>query len=286
VEAGGGRVYDVGMAATVEAQVLKIHDDAADDPRADRLAVEAPLEVRFGGGAGAGGTGTLMMRTPGEDEDLVRGFLYGEGIIAGAGDVVGMSRPPAAAPDEEGNVIEVALAEGVAAVAPERFTYSSAACGVCGKTSLEALVVRGEPSRSTVRVARAVLHDLPARMRAAQRTFRDTGGLHASALFTPEGELLVLREDVGRHNALDKVVGWALAAGRLPLADLVLLLSGRISYELIQKAIAAGIPVVAAVGAPSSLAVTLAERYALTLVGFLRPSSMNVYAGAERVGDR
>jgi FdhD protein len=165
----------------------------------------------------------------------------------------------------------------------DREFYSNASCGVCGKKTIESLEVKGTIAKSTLRVRGSLLNNLPDRLRDAQTTFARTGGVHASGLFTPEGDLVVLREDVGRHNALDKIIGWALAAGRLPLSNHVLLVSGRVSYEIVQKAVVAGIPFIAAVGAPSSLAVDLAERFHLTLVGFLKRDSMNVYAHPERL---
>lgn len=165
----------------------------------------------------------------------------------------------------------------------DRAFYSNASCGVCGKKTIESLEVKGVISRSSFTVRRSILCGLPNQLRNAQTTFVKTGGVHASGLFTIQGDLVVLREDVGRHNALDKIVGWALAEGKLPLSNLVLLVSGRVSYEIVQKAVVAGIPLIAAVGAPSSLAVDLADRFGLTLVGFLKPESMNVYTHPERV---
>jgi FdhD protein len=216
-------------------------------------------------------------------------MLFTEGVIRRGADVLGV-RPVAEdavpAPDRGtlgGSVVEVEFAWPPEGRAAQRFLYSSAACGACGKTSLDALEVRAPAVAAPLRIGRGVLHSLPARMRAAQPAFGETGGLHATALFAPDGALTVLREDVGRHNAFDKAVGWALARDLVPLADRVALLSGRASYELVQKAIVAGVPVVAAVGAPSSLAVALAERFGVTLVGFLRPDTANVYSHAERV---
>jgi FdhD protein len=264
--------------ALAEARVLRLQEGERGAERDDRVAVEAPLEVRLGNR-----TATVLMRTPGDDEDLVRGFLFNEGIIRTAGDVAALRRPAGLGALEVGNVIAVDLAVAPARRPSERFLYSSASCGVCGKTSISSLEVNGEPSTSDLRVRRSVLAALPARLRAAQASFAESGGLHASGLFTAEGDLVALREDVGRHNALDKLVGFALAAGMVPLEQHVLLLSGRTSYELVQKSVVARLPVIAAVGAPSSYAVELARRFGITLVGFLKPESMNVYAGAERI---
>lgn len=238
-------------------------------PRADALAVEAPLEVRVGGKPVA-----VLMRTPGHDDELVAGFLFAEGVIADADELLAVE---AIAP----NVAEARVA--VARRAPERGFVASSACGVCGKQSLADLEVRSPRVTSSLHVPRSVLQALPSKLRASQELFARTGGTHASALFTPAGELLVVREDVGRHNALDKLVGWALTEGRVPLTNGVLLASGRLSFELVQKAIAAGAPVFAGVGAPSSLAVELAERFGVTLAGFVRADGMNVYSHAERL---
>ena len=245
--------------------------------RHDLLAVEAPLEVRLGGKPL-----TILMRTPGHDEELVAGFLFGEGVIADADELLSVERPADLPDAERGNVLNVSLMTA-RQLPGERLFFSNSSCGICGKQSLASIEVTGAPVRSTLTVSRAVLTALPERLRVAQPVFARTGGTHASGLFTPTGELVAVREDVGRHNALDKLVGWALTEGRVPLSDHLLLVSGRLSYELVQKAVAAGIPLVAAVGAPSSLAVDLAERFSVTLVGFLREDSMNVYTHAARV---
>jgi FdhD protein len=278
------------------------------DARADLLATEEPLGIRVGGQAL-----TLTMRTPGDDIDLAAGFLVSEGIVASPGDITQMrictadncghddhgSAADGSAPngsaanggaanggDGAGNIADVDLAPGVT-VSPalRRNFLTTSACGVCGKTSIAELFVKGhfDLHADQVRVSPAVLALLPDRLRGAQRVFERTGGLHAAGVFTAGGELLCAREDVGRHNAVDKVVGWALREGRLPLAGCVLLVSGRASFELVQKAVLAGIPVLAAVSAPSSLAADLAQEAGLTLVGFLRGGSMNVYSAAHRI---
>ena len=246
----------------------------------DWVASEAPLEVRIGGVPT-----TVLMRTPGHDEDLVRGFLYGEGVVSAAEDILLVGPVHASPEDVGGSVINVQLGPGRSGRTLDRAFYSNASCGVCGKKTIESLEVKGAIAQSPLAVRRSILAKLPDRLRDAQTTFAKTGGVHASGLFTPEGELVVLREDVGRHNALDKIVGWGLAEGKLPLSEYLLLVSGRVSYEIVQKAVVAGIPFIAAVGAPSSLAVDLAERFHLTLVGFLRAGGMNVYSHAERIKD-
>jgi FdhD protein len=268
---------------TVRRRVLRLRDGVAQH-RPDALAAEEPMEIRVNGRPLS-----ITMRTPGHDFDLAAGFLVSEGVIRAATDVRAI-RYCAGATTDAGNtynVVDVVLQPSVPAPDPtlERHFYTTSSCGLCGKASLEA--VRTSSSWSVgedrVGVDPAVLAALPDRLRGAQRVFDSTGGLHAAGLFSPEGELRVLREDVGRHNAVDKVIGQALRDGRLPLRDSVLLVSGRASFELVQKAVMAGIPVLAAVSAPSSLAVELAEESGLTLVGFLRGSSMNVYARADRI---
>ena len=276
---------------TARRRVTRISvDPAGVSERADLLAAEEPLGIRIDGQAVS-----LTMRTPGDDVDLAAGFLISEGIVRTAADICSIKicdgqqcgHPhDANEPDAIGNIADIILRPGLA-VQPElrRGFLTSSACGVCGKASIEELRVPGrfDLYADQVRIRAAVLAGLPDALRGAQRVFERTGGLHAAGLFTADGDLLVAREDVGRHNAVDKVVGWALAAGRLPLSGCALLVSGRASFELVQKAVLAGIPVLAAVSAPSSLAVELAAEAGLTLVGFLRGGSMNVYAGAERI---
>jgi FdhD protein len=260
--------------------------------RADLLAAEEPLGIRIDGQAVS-----LTMRTPGDDIDLAAGFLFSEGIVASAADIASMRvcdgqrcghdhRDDDGDGDKAGNIVDVALRPGLT-MRPglERAFITSSACGVCGKASIEDLHVPGrfDLFGDPVLVTAEVLAGLPDTLRHAQRVFERTGGLHAAGLFSAAGELVVVREDVGRHNAVDKVIGWALQAGMLPLTGHILLVSGRASFELVQKAVLAGIPVLAAVSAPSSLAARLAADAGLTLVGFLRGGSMNVYAGAERI---
>ena len=254
--------------------------------RADLLAVEEPLGIRVDGIAL-----TMTMRTPGDDIELAAGFLASENIVRSPADIVTMTVCDGTAcghvdHDGLGNIVDVRLAPGVT-IAPgaKRSFLTTSACGVCGKTSIRDIceLPRAAVSEDPAQIAPDVLAVLPDRLREAQRVFSRTGGLHAAGLFTTDGELVAVREDVGRHNAVDKIVGWALLAGRLPLAGHILLVSGRASFELVQKAALAGIPVLAAVSAPSSLAADLAEEAGLTLVGFLRGQSMNVYTGAHRI---
>jgi FdhD protein len=253
----------------------------------DTLVAEEPLEMRI-----AGTPLAVTMRTPGDDMDLLAGFLVGEGVIRGREDLLTMRY--CSGTDDEGhntyNVLDAALASHVPPVEAslQRALLTTSACGLCGKATIDGVEVASPYTLTTdaTSVAAAWICDLPDRLRAAQAVFDRTGGLHAAALFdVASDELLVLREDVGRHNAVDKVIGWALREDRLPLRGTLLLVSGRASFELVQKAAIAGIPAMAAISAPSSLAVELADRVGLTLIGFLRPPSMVVYAGAARVCD-
>jgi FdhD protein len=221
------------------------------------------------------------MRTPGHDDELAVGFLHTEGIILAREQVIGVRACSG------GNVVRVELAAGVRVDLDrlKRHFYSSSSCGVCGKASLEAVQVcaRHRLAEGMPVINAEVIHHLPEVLRASQTVFEHTGGLHAAALFNTEGTLLCLREDVGRHNALDKLIGAQFLAGRTPLSNNVLLVSGRASFELVQKAIVAGIPILAAVGAPSSLAVSLARKHGLTVIGFVRPDRFNLYTGTERI---
>ena len=292
---------------TARRRIVRIAVPAPGDPavrgdRADLLATEEPLEIRVNDRPLA-----VTMRTPGDDIDLAAGFLATEGLVRSAADITairicaeshdhqanGRNGPgPAGPPDDDaggdlGNVALVTLADG-SGLDEDRLRrnfLTTSACGVCGKTSIEAIRVRGryDTGADQVRIPAGVLAGLPDVLRDAQRVFARTGGLHAAGVFSADGTLLALREDVGRHNAVDKVVGWALREGRLPLAGCILLVSGRASFELVQKAFVAGLPVVAAVSAPSSLAAELADDAGMTLVGFLRGGSMNVYTGPARI---
>ena len=265
--------------SSVPARVVAF-DAAGSRSRSDRLATEEPLEIRLLAGRSRH-TAAVTMRTPGADFELAAGFLHGEGIIAGAEDIAAMSycADPGVDGEQRFNIVNVALAAHVAPdLAPlERHFLTTSACGVCGKASLDALRVRSAPlAGAGPRVAPGTLTGLPARLRAAQGLFEVTGGLHAAGLFDAGGNLVAVREDVGRHNAVDKLLGWALMAGRLPLSESIVLVSGRASYEILQKCLAAAVPVVCSVSAPSSLAVSLAEQFGMTLVGFLRGDRFNV----------
>jgi FdhD protein len=263
---------------TVQTRVWKYGSAGQAPSVEDWLASESPLEIRIGNTPA-----TVLMRTPGHDGELVRGFLYNEGVVSSIEDILEVSATHPSPEEVGGSFVDVRLSPSRIERGLDRSFYSNASCGVCGKKSLASLEVKGAIAQSRIRIRREILEVLPERLRNAQTTFAKTGGVHASGLFTTDGQLLVLREDVGRHNALDKIVGWALMEGKLPLSNFVLLVSGRVSYEIVQKAVVAGIPFIAAVGAPSSLAVELAENFHLTLVGFLRPGSLNVYSHPERV---
>jgi FdhD protein len=279
---------------TTRRPVVRIAVGSGADRRADTLAVEEPLEIRVGGVPLA-----VTMRTPGNDVELAAGFLVSEGVIVRGEDFSsaihcggpGLSTGSGIGSASEGNtynVLDVTLAPGVPAPVPNRNFYTTSSCGVCGKASIDAVqtVSSYDVSADESSVGVIALTGLPERLRAQQAAFDKTGGLHAAALFdAATGELLVLREDVGRHNAVDKVIGWAALNHRLPLRATVLQVSGRASFELVQKAVMAGIPILAAVSAPSSLAVELADSAGLTLVGFLRGQTMNVYSRADRVVD-
>ena len=260
-------------------------------PASDLLAAEEPLEIRVGYGADGQRqhrTLSVTMRTPGHDAELAAGFLLTEGLIHGPADLLGVIPcPDVQKAEEAGNVVRAELAAHVPVdfSAMERHFYTSSSCGVCGKTSIDAVRTASCPVLPAAgpHLAYETVHQLPARLRAAQAGFEQTGGQHAAALFTPAGELLLLREDVGRHNALDKLIGAALLAGWLPLHRHVLLVSGRASFELVQKAAAAGLGVLAAVGAPSSLAVQAAESFGMTVLGFVRHERFNIYSHGWRL---
>ena len=246
------------------------------EPALDAVATEEPLEIRVEGQPVA-----VTMRTPGDDLELAAGFLYTEGVIDGPDDLVAIAHIDDPR-DPRGNTVDVRLAGGVPALRRDRATramYASSSCGICGKESIERIFQTVGTVRAGFAVDPAVLVTLPARLRAAQAIFDDTGGLHAAALFTAEGELEVLREDIGRHNAVDKVLGWRLLADRVPVDDRVLVVSGRAGFEIVQKALVAGVPALAAVGAPSSMAVALAARAGMMLAGFLRDGRYNLYHG-------
>jgi FdhD protein len=253
--------------------------------RSDQLATEEPLEIRL---VSPQKTIAVTMRTPGADFELAAGFLYGEGVVKSREDIARISYcvDPEVDGEQRFNIVNVALREGLGVdLQPlERHFFTTSACGVCGKASLEALRLRGCPViPEGTEVPVEVIYSLPEQLRKAQRVFSSTGGLHAAALFDVQGQLLSVQEDVGRHNALDKLVGSAVLSNQLPLNNHIVMVSGRSSFEILQKCLAAGVPIVCAVSAPSSLAVALAREFGITLVGFLRGERFNVYAGRERL---
>jgi FdhD protein len=272
--------------ATVEYRITSFEDGVA-RKRFDRAATEEPLEIRLRAG-GRSRTIAVTMRTPGNDFELAAGFLHNEGVLGPPHTLAGISYciDRDVDPSQQYNIVNVDL---TARELPdlerlERHFTTTSACGVCGKANLEQLEVRGfAPLEGDLALEAATLIALPDRLRAAQNVFEKTGGLHAAALFDERGALLAVREDVGRHNALDKLVGWAYLGSRLPLARCVVLVSGRASFELVQKCLAAGVPVIASVSAPSTLAIDLARRFGITLAGFVRGSRFNVYAGEQRI---
>jgi FdhD protein len=262
-------------------EIVRLHERQAPAREPDEVALEEPLEIQVEGRSIA-----VLMRTPGHDRELAAGFALTESIIRGAEDIFEIITCPTT--ERPGNSVNIVLRD------PERFDptklsrnlLSSSSCGICGKSSIEVAMQQFPPVVSDWNVSAKVLSQLPARLASAQETFQRTGGLHACGLFDRQGELLLLREDVGRHNALDKLIGHELLANRLPLSDRILLLSGRVSFEMVQKALAAGITVIAAISAPTSLAVEFAQEGNQTLIGFLRNETMNVYAGAARLDER
>ncbi len=266
------RVREVGRTRCKAGAVAK------DEP--DLVAREEPLEIQVNGARIA-----VVMRTPGDDLDLVAGFLVTERIVDRFADVAALHHASSGDAERADNVLRAVLASGVPfdADALRRNLFASSSCGVCGKASLEQALATAPPLDDASSFPAAFFAALPARLREAQPVFAATGGLHAAALFDAAGEPACVREDVGRHNAVDKVIGWAARAGRLPLSGCALLVSGRISFEIVQKALAARIPAIAAVSAPSSLAVEFAERAGIALVAFLRGEQMSVYGARERV---
>lgn len=259
--------------------VAKYRDEALQPEQADQVATEEPLEIRVEGCGVA-----VVMRTPGHDRELAAGFALTEGIVRARAEIFEItSCLTTTSPND--NVVEISLTDpdNFDAAKLSRHVFSSSSCGICGKATIEAAMQQFPAITDTPGVATRTLLGLPAKLAPAQETFQRTGGLHACALFNLEGELLLLREDVGRHNALDKLIGHELLADRLPLGNRVLLLSGRVSFEMTQKALAAGIAIIAAISAPTSLAVDFARANNQTLVGFLRGETMNVYAGTERL---
>ena len=274
--------------ASVPATVLMVRGTEIGE-LADAVATEEPLEIRVAveiEGHRESHSVAVTMRTPGNDFELAAGFLCGEGMLTDESEVWRIDRCDAGSSSEPGNVVEVHLRPGVEFDFQRltRHVFTSSSCGVCGKASLEAVQIACPSAPiGALRLHRQQLVKLPGSLRQAQPVFSETGGLHAAGLFDEVGQLLALREDVGRHNAVDKIVGSLLLGGDLPASDRILLVSGRASFELVQKAALAGIPVLAAVGAPSSLAVELAREMGMTLIGFLRDGRFNVYTGSDRL---
>lgn len=278
-------------AAIVETTVHRVDGSVA----TDSLAIEEPLEIRLGFPDGKHQAISITMRTPGDDAELAAGFLFTEGILTSTDQIrqirhCGLKIGKATGTIDRAavlnsNTIRVDLndAAGLDLARLERHFYTTSSCGVCGKTSIEALKTGAKRLESGLTISSEVVNSLPNKLRASQDVFDQTGGLHASALFAADGAVDIVREDVGRHNALDKVIGTKFLADEMPLSDRVLLVSGRASFELVQKALMAGIPVLAAVGAPSSLAVELAAEFGMTLIGFVRDGRFNIYCGGERV---
>ncbi|HTR47570.1 MAG TPA: formate dehydrogenase accessory sulfurtransferase FdhD [Verrucomicrobiae bacterium] len=256
-------------------------NDGAVRRKEDYLAAEEPLEIRIGGDPLS-----VTMRTPGNDLELAAGFLLTEGLVTKRAQIVTLENVVEDSERDRGNVVRAVLAPEAAPDLQKmrRHFFAASSCGICGKASIDSVRTRTlEPPNPAFRLDAEVLLRLPEALRASQAVFGRTGGLHAAALFDAKGELLVLREDIGRHNAVDKVIGWALLENRIPLADVVLLVSGRGGFEIVQKAIVAGLPVVASVSAPSSLAVQLARELGLTLIGFLRDRRFVIYSGEDRI---
>jgi FdhD protein len=264
------------------ADVVRVRG-AARTVQADRAAAEEPLQVRLHDQPFA-----VIMRTPGADRELAAGFLLAEGVIAGADDLGTIAHCTDPGADHRENIVNVTLANGPAAaidglLAARRQVTTSASCGMCGRRTIESLATHAAPIRAAWTVPASTIAALPGRLRERQAVFDETGGLHAAGLFARDGSLVDVAEDVGRHNAVDKIVGRMLMRDALPLSEYLLCVSGRTSFEIVQKALLAGIPIVAAVSAPSSLAIDLAQEYGVTLIGFIRGDGFNIYAHADRI---
>ncbi|MFL6516072.1 MAG: formate dehydrogenase accessory sulfurtransferase FdhD [Chthoniobacterales bacterium] len=261
-------------------KVIRHRGDGELEYQPDDLTIEEPLEIRI-----SGRTVATTMRTPGHDEELAVGFLLSEGVIRSRSDIVKLSRPDA--PRNRDNIVDIELAEHVrlAQTAPQRLGTITSSCGLCGRDSIEAMRQRFQPARSAanLRLTVELLLGLPDKMREHQQDFGRTGGIHAAAIFARNGTAAVVREDIGRHNAVDKAIGRAVLDGSATLNEHILLVSGRASFEIVQKALAAGIPIIASVSAPSALAVSFCRENNQTLIGFLRPPSFNLYSHAERI---
>jgi FdhD protein len=267
---------------TTGTRVVSVRDGTA-RARPDRLATEEPLEIRAGGPGQEPVQVAVTMRTPGSDFELAAGFLFTEGLVAGAEDVGSIAYCELPEEEQEYNVVTVRLTGPFDPGALRRNFFATSSCGVCGKASLDQVEVRCATVPPGPEVPASMVAGLPDALRRSQRIFEETGGLHASGLFDTDGALRVLREDVGRHNAVDKVAGWALLRGAVPLSDTILQVSGRLSFEIVQKAAVAGVPIVCAVSAPSSLAVEAGDRLGVTVAGFVRDGGLNIYSHPERI---
>ena len=274
----------------MEAAIRRVHLGSEGEDRADVLAVEEPLEIRIGlreNGRLTHKPISITMRTPGDDLELAAGFLFTEGIVESRDQIADIRNCGLPSKDKKiQNTVVVELNKGIDVDMKrlERHFYTSSSCGVCGKTSIEALHTGAKRlGNDTLKIAAETIHRMPDALLARQKTFEKTGGLHASVIFNTNGEIDTVREDVGRHNALDKVIGAKFMAGEMPLTDRMLMVSGRASFELVQKALMAGIPILAAVGAPSSLAVELAREFGMTLLGFVRDNRFNIYTAEQRI---
>jgi FdhD protein len=279
----GTRAEITRPSSTTRVQVVRV-EAGARDPRGDSLATEEPMEIRVDQPGAEQRSVAVTMRTPGDDFALAAGFLFTEGLITGQADVQSIRYCSVPREEQHYNVVSVAVTRTLE-LGTQRIFYATSSCGICGKASLDLIDVQCAPLGDGPHVQAATILGLPHELRRMQSLFDKTGGLHAVALFDPAGRLISSFEDVGRHNAVDKLVGSELLAGNLPLSESVLLVSGRASFEIIQKAATAGIPIVCAVSAPSSLAVDAARRFGLTLIGFLRDERFNVYTRADRIGD-
>jgi FdhD protein len=267
---------------TAPVRVLAVRDGQSFE-RPDRLAAEEPMEVRAGGPGQEPVSVAVTMRTPGHDFELAAGFLYTEGLVRSRDEIVSVNYCELPAEEQQYNVVTVRLARAFDLGTNARNFFATSSCGICGKASLDHVRVSCPSLPPGPVVAGSVIVSLPGRLREAQRIFEETGGLHAGGLFEPDGTPAAVREDVGRHNALDKLVGWALLGDELPLSRRMLLVSGRVSFEIVQKAAVAGIPLICAVSAPSSLAVAAADELGVTVAGFVRGGSFNLYSHPERV---
>jgi len=268
-----------------KAKIWTVENDRSSS-RWDYLATEEPLEINLINPQGGKKTVAITMRTPGADFDLAMGFLYSEGVIKSKSDIAKITYCVSQETEQNYNIVNVTLGEGISGDLPslDRHFFTNSACGVCGKLSIDSLKVRGYGAiNQQLVITPEVIYSLPAQLAKAQGIFTSTGGLHAAGLFDSQGKLVKIREDVGRHNALDKLIGSALLAEEFPLDKAIVMVSGRSSYEILQKCIVARVPIICAVSAPSSLAVAMAQEFGITLIGFLREKRFNVYSGMERV---